>query len=105
MGFEGYCLLGYGVLLCGILMAVLEELPASILEVGWQVLMISYLRRLTFINNTVKTSNHTWGLFFESNTSSFVLNATVQYAWSSHSTKENAYLYILICILVSQPDC
>jgi len=71
MGFEDYSLLGYGVVLCGILMAVLEELPASILEVGWQVLMISCLRRLNFINNTVKTSNHTWGLFYDSNTSSF----------------------------------
>jgi hypothetical protein len=51
MVFEDFCLLGYGVVLGGILMAVLEELPASILEVGWQVLMISCLRRLNFINN------------------------------------------------------
>lgn len=64
MRFEDYCLLGYGVVLCGMLMAVLEELPASILEVGWQVLMISCLRRLNFINKTVKTSNYTWGFVF-----------------------------------------
>jgi len=40
MGFGDYCLLGYGVVLCGILMAVLVERPASILEVEWQVMMI-----------------------------------------------------------------
>jgi len=34
----------------------------------------------------------------------FVLSATVQYAQLSHSIKENAYLHMLMCVCVSQPD-
>jgi hypothetical protein len=40
VGFEDYCRLVYGVVLRGILIAVLVERPASILEVEWQVIMI-----------------------------------------------------------------
>jgi hypothetical protein len=63
MRFEDYCLLGYGVVLCGILMAVLGEIPASIFEIGWQVLMISCLRRLNFPNNTENLKLHVGFVF------------------------------------------